>query len=37
MDSAEGGGATVADLRKVYVARDENVLLKYLSSWGIGF
>jgi hypothetical protein len=31
MDSAEGGGVTVGDLRKVYVAADDNVVLKYLS------
>jgi hypothetical protein len=34
-DSAEGGSATVGgDLRKVYVATDEIVALKYLSSRG---
>jgi len=33
--SAEGGSATVGgDLRKVYVATDEIVALKYLSSRG---
>jgi len=35
MDSAEGGSAKVSDLRKVYVASDENVDLKYLSLRGI--
>ncbi len=36
-DSAEGGSATVGDLRKVYVATDEIVVLKYLSSQGFDF